>query len=72
MGPNEKWAESIAVCSENFVNALKIRLGANAQGRKAIPAEEGYHLKEPLSMYKALFGVKKNDIDLNNKNLWNF
>lgn len=44
---DSKWSESIAVGSENFIDATKKLLGIKEKGRKKINGGEGYELREP-------------------------
>ncbi len=68
---DDKWTRSIAVGSKGFVEHVKSALGALAKGRKSKEAGEGYQLREPLAAYGDHFGVKNEDIGVNNAYLWN-
>jgi hypothetical protein len=59
------------VGSRAFVENVKALLGFRAKGREVIEAFEGYQVREKLSPYYALFGVKKADISQENTNFWN-
>jgi len=61
---------SIAVGSKVFVENVKARLRFRAKGRDVVEAGERYQLRENLSSYKALFGVKNEDIALKNTYFW--
>jgi len=68
---DEKWTRSIAVGSRGFVDKVKSILGALAKGRKCVEAGESYRLREPSIPYGEYFGVKKDDIGLENAYFWN-
>ena len=67
---DEKWTRSIAVGSKGFVKVKSI-LGVLALGRKTIEAGESYQLQEPAVTYSVHFGVKNDDIGLENTCSWN-
>jgi len=67
---NDKWTRSIAVGSKGFIERVKSALGALAKGRKSREAGEGYQLREPSAPYGAHFGVKNEDIGVDNAYLW--
>jgi len=68
---NDKWTKSIAIGSKGFVEHVKSVLGALAKGRKSREAGEGYQLREPSTPYGEYFGVKNEDIGVDNAYLWN-
>ena len=68
---NEKWTKSIAVGSKRFVEDVKSALGALAKGRKPMEGGEGYQLREPSAPYGDHFGVKNEDIGVDNAYFWN-
>jgi hypothetical protein len=41
---------------------VKALLGFRAKGRDVIEVDKGYHLREGVAPYKALFGAEKGDI----------
>ena len=57
-----EWTESIAVGSESFIEEIKGKLNVRAKGRKAIDAGTTFQLREPVSLYKTVLGIKKEDI----------
>jgi len=65
-----EWTGSIAVGSRSFVQIVKALLGFRAKGREVIESGEGYQLREGPARYEALFGVEKDDIDLENTFRW--
>ena len=64
--PSQKWTKSIAVGSKEYVKEyvedVKMHLGALAKGRTARQAGTTYQLQEPSVFYNGLFGVKNDDI----------
>jgi len=56
---DDKWTKSIAVGSKEFIEEVRLVLGAMAKGRKGLNAAEGYQLRDPSSPYKAHFDIKK-------------
>jgi len=68
---NDKWTKSVAVGSKGFVESVKSALGALAKGRKLKEAGDGYQLREPSAPYGDHFGVKKEDIGVDNTYFWN-
>lgn len=73
---DEKWTQSIAVGSKDFVEEVKSMLGGLARGRNIKKTESAYQLREPSSSYNAsyndFFKVENNDIDGENSYYWNF
>jgi putative transposase len=67
----EKWTKSIAVGSEAFIEQVKSALGALAKGKNSMEAGEVYQIREPSAPYGAHFGVKNEDIGLQNTYYWN-
>jgi putative transposase len=67
---DDKWTMSIAVGNRSFVERVKSLMGVLAIGRKSLEAGDSYQLREPVSPYIAPFGVKKDDIGLENTWLW--
>ena len=68
---DDKWTNSIAVGSENFIGKIKTLMGGMALGRKSIKSGESSQLRETQSSYIALLGGKKSDIDPINTFFWN-
>jgi hypothetical protein len=66
----EEWTRSIAVGSQPFVKKLKDLLGFRAKGRDVTEGTIGYQLREGAAHYKALYGVKNNDMALENTYFW--
>jgi len=52
----------IAVGSNNFVEAIRDKLGVLAKGRKVIETTDGFQLREEISRYNVDFNSKKEDI----------
>jgi len=67
----DEWTGSIAVGSRFFIENMKALLSFRAKGSAVIEGNEGYQLREESAHYKALFGVKKDDIGPENTYLWN-
>lgn len=59
------------VGSKGFVESVKPLLGALARGRKVREAAEAYQLREPSALYGGHFGVKNDDIGVDNTYFWN-
>ena len=57
--------------SRGFVDRVKSILGVLALGRKTIESGRSHQLREPLIPYREYFGVKKDDIGLENAYSWN-
>ncbi|MBW1614865.1 MAG: hypothetical protein JRJ57_13120 [Deltaproteobacteria bacterium] len=68
---DDKWTKSIAVGSKGFVQHVKSILGALAKGRKSKEAGDNYQLREPSTPYGDHFGVKNENIGVDNAYLWN-
>ena len=62
----DEWTGSIAVGSRSFIENVKTLLGFKAKGKSVLEGNDGYQLWEESAHYKALFGVKKDDIGLEN------
>ncbi len=60
------WSESIAVGSESYVEAIKLRLGFRAKGRKIEEANEDFQLREDIETYVADSDWKNCDIERQN------
>jgi hypothetical protein len=65
-GRQDEWTGSIAVGSKFFIENVKARLGFRAKGREVIKSAQGYQLRENSAVYKTLFEVENEDIDLKN------
>lgn len=77
-----EWTESIAarpvkfkdyltgVGSESFIEEIKEKLNVRAKGRKAIGAGTAFQLREPVSRYNTVLGIKKEDIGHENTYSW--
>jgi putative transposase len=65
------WTESIAVGDEDYVAETKRKLSSMAIGRKIIPNNSAYELREPLFPYCTHFDTKNHDLILRNTFLWN-
>jgi putative transposase len=55
---DDRWSESIAVGSMDFVEKIKTELGMKAMHRDFEPAGEAYALREPAEAYGRNFGGK--------------
>jgi hypothetical protein len=58
------------VGSRGFVESVKSILGGLARGRKVKKIGEGYQLREPSALYGGHFGVKNDDIGVDNTYFW--
>ena len=67
---DDKWSTSIAVGNRNFVERVKLLMGAMAIGRKSTQSGESFQLREPAGPYKADFGAKKREIGSENTFFW--
>ena len=67
---DEKWTKSIAVGCKGFLESVKSLLGAITRGRKVREAAESYQLREPSALYGGHFGVKNDDIGVENTYFW--
>jgi putative transposase len=65
------WTESIAVGDEDYVAEAKRKLSMMAIGRKIIPGNSVYELREPSFPYSAHFDAKNDALSLGNTFLWN-
>ena len=66
-----KWTQTIAVGSEQFVEATKQQLGIKAKGRQVIGGNGTYELREPALSYTAHFDPKNGVLSLENTYFWN-
>jgi putative transposase len=69
---DEKWTESIAVGSKEYVERVKSSLGALSKGRTVRKAGATYHLREPSVSYNGLLGGQNVDTGGENGYLWDF
>ena len=70
MTRDDRWSESVAVGSEQFVEQVKTELGS-AVGRRRIAAEnKTYTLREPSPRYNPLFGGNNAVLSENNTYPW--
>ncbi len=58
------------VGSKGFVESVKSLLGAIARGRKVTEAAEASQLREPAALCGGHFGVKNDDIGVDNTYFW--
>jgi putative transposase len=70
-GREERWSQSIAVGSEEFVERIKGELGIRAKGREVREMEGQFELREPGTSYQGHFGPEKSDIGAENNYSWN-
>jgi putative transposase len=70
MARDDRWSESVAVGSEQFVEQVKTEL-RSAVGRRQIAAENKmYTLREPSPPYDHLFDGNNEALSQNNAYLW--
>ena len=69
-GRDDKWPKSIAVGSKSFVEDVKSALRSLALGREAKESGDGYQLRESPLRYGVHFGVRNENIEVNNSYLW--
>ena len=68
---DEKWTKSIAVGKKEFVEKIKERLGARAQGRDVRAETGAYVLNDPEAPYSTNFGAEKDALSFQNAHFWN-
>ena len=68
---DDKWTESVAVGSKEFLEKVIIKLGAIVKGRKTSESGEGYQLREPSIPYNAHLGAENSNIGPKNTYYWN-
>ena len=68
---DEKWTASIAVGKREFVEKVKERLGAKAQGREVREKTGVYVLNDPEAPYTTNFGSENAVLRFKNAHLWN-
>jgi putative transposase len=66
---DERWSESIAVGSEQFVENVKTELGVTVRYRKISAQDETYTLREPHWSYSTLFEGDSEALSQNNTHL---
>ena len=64
------WTQAVAVGSDTFVEKIKKQLKAMAIGRRILPTDDGWELREEVSSYNALFGAQKGNMDHKNTYSW--
>jgi hypothetical protein len=64
------WTESIAVGNQNFIEDMKVSLGALARGRKIRADDEKCIIQEHLAPYNAVFDAEKCDLSAQNSYYW--
>jgi len=70
MARDDRWSESVAVGSKQFVEQVKTELGS-AVGRRQIAVEnKTYTLREPSTPYNHLFDGNNVALSQNNACLW--
>jgi hypothetical protein len=67
---DERWAESIAVSSEEFVEQVKNELGFRAQHREVLVADGLYTLREAVPSYGDHFDRENEALRPNNTVPW--
>ncbi len=65
------WTESIAIGNKDFIDNMKISLGALAIGRKIKSDDEKHMIQEKLSSYNAVFDAEKCNLRTKNRYFWN-
>ena len=67
---DQKWTESVAVGSQQFVKATKEKLGFKAKGREVIGGDGSYQLKESSTPYKGNLALENEPLRLQNEYFW--
>ncbi len=67
---DQKWTESVAVGSQQFVKATKEKLGFKAKGREVIGGDGSYQLKESPTPYKGNLALENEPLRLQNEYFW--
>jgi putative transposase len=70
-GREERWSQSIAVGSKEFVERVKGELGIRAKGREVRETKGQFELREPGASYRGHFRPEKSDIGVENTYSWN-
>jgi len=63
LGREERWSESLAVGSRDFVAKFQDQLKSRCKSRQLIAEEDGFIIRERLSSYGAVFGPENRPID---------
>ncbi|WP_300464523.1 hypothetical protein, partial [Desulfobacula sp.] len=56
--------------NQNFIEDMKVSLGALARGRKIKADDEKYIIQEHLASYNAVFDAKKCNLSAQNSYYW--
>jgi putative transposase len=65
-----RWAESIAIGSNKFVNKILSQLGSRAKGRRILEVGQAFQIREKIEPYNSLFDGEKCDIAPGNAYNW--
>jgi len=60
---DDRWSRSVAVGTEQFVNKVKGELSFRTKGRGVRQADGVFELRETTTVYRALLGCKKGDME---------
>lgn len=66
----ESWSESLAVGGRDFITGFQDKLRTRGKRRKIAAEGDGFIIREGLSRYGAVFGVKNEPIASKNALLW--
>lgn len=66
----ERWTESLAVGGRDFITGFQNKLRTRGKRRKIAAEGDGFIIREGLSRYGAVFGVKNEPIASKNALLW--
>jgi hypothetical protein len=66
---DQKWTESVAVGSQQFVKAMKERLGFKVKGREVIGGDGSYQPESPAP-YMGNLALQKEPLRLQNAYFW--
>ena len=67
---DERWTESVAVGSEQFVAATKEKLGFKAKGREVVGRGGSFELKEAQMPYRGIFRPENAILSPQNQYFW--
>ena len=67
---DEKWTESVAVGSEEFVTATKEKIGFKAKGREVVDGNGSFELREPPAGYRGILGHENAVLRPQNQYSW--
>src|SRR5258708_7421514 len=70
MTRDDRWSESVAIGSEQFVERVKAELGSAVGRRQIVAGNKTYSLPQPSSPYDHLFEGKNRALRQNNAYIW--